>query len=56
MKKIHLFTLSLIFVLVLSLGCNNSAKDKATTDTVTKDTVTAGDTIQSDPSKFSDPH
>lgn len=53
MNKIRLFTLSLVCLLFLSMGCNNSGKDN---DKATKDTVTAGDTIESDPSKFSDPH
>lgn len=53
MKKIRLFTLSLVCLLFISMGCNNSAKENEKT---AKDTVTAGDTIESDPSKFSDPH
>jgi hypothetical protein len=53
MKKMHLFTLSLVCLLLFSLGCNNSAKEN---EKATKDTVTPADTIESDPSKFSDPH
>ncbi len=43
----------LICILFLNIGCNNSGNDKSST---TKEATSPGDTIKSDPSKFTDPH
>lgn len=53
MKKLQLLMLAGVCALLLSTACNNSGKES---ESATKDTVSAGDTIKSDPSQFSDPH
>lgn len=50
-KVINLVALSLVIALATT-GCNNSGNENATNT----DTTTTKDTVQSDPSKFSDPH
>lgn len=53
MKRIKLLIPILIYVLLLSMGCNNSGNENNST---AKDTASSTDTIKSDPSTFSPPH